>query len=153
MEKFTRLMHELSVEIEIDLHPDSNGACVLLLDDKKQIHLECDLQQQHLVIITFICEVPAGKFRENTLKDALKANSPYPTHGTLAYFERANQLVLFSRLSCDGLNGKKLSDYLDAFTEKATQWNNAVTSGNTAQLVASAKQGAQDIFSIKTKQP
>ncbi|MES2122589.1 MAG: CesT family type III secretion system chaperone [Chlamydiota bacterium] len=153
MEKFTRLLHELSEELDLDLYPDPHGACVLLLDDRKQVHLECDLSQQHLLVITFICEIPAGKFRENTLRDALKANYPHPLNGTLSYFERENQLALFARLDCDPLNGKKLAEFLNAFIEKSKEWRKAIESGNTSLLVASAKKHTDDIFSMKAKQP
>ncbi len=139
MEKFASLLHDLGQELDLDLYPDPHGACVLLLDDQKQVHLECDLAQQHLLIISFICEIPAGKFRENTLRDALKANDPYPPNGTLCYFERENQLALFARLDCDMLNGKKLSAFLSAFIEKSKEWRKAVESGNTSLLAASTR--------------
>lgn len=150
IDRFEELLKELSAELGVALHPDRRGACKLKINDILHIQLECDAQQENLLIASFICEIPPGKFRETILKDALKSNGPFPLNGTLSYSERNNQLALFALLRLSNLNGKTLADFLIAFIEKANNWRVGVETGNTAPLVASqAKTASSNIFGLK----
>jgi hypothetical protein len=146
-DRFAELLAELGVELGISLHPDKRGACRLRIDETYHVQLECDGSQENLIVFSFLCELPPGKFRENILKDALKANTPYPLHGALSYSERNNQLALHASLRLSQLNGKLLADFLVAFMEKAKQWRQAVETGNTSQLVTQIKSAG--IFDLK----
>lgn len=153
MDRFEELLKELSVELNVSLHPDRRGACKLRINETLHVQLECDAPQENLLIATFICEIPPGKFRENILKDALKSNNgPFPVNGTLSYSERNNQLALFSLLRLSSLTGKFLADFLTAFVEKANHWRTGVETGNTASLVSrSSKSSSDNIFGLKGK--
>jgi hypothetical protein len=133
-DRFEELLKELSALLGIPLHPDRKGACKLVFNETLHVQLECDAALENLLIAAFICDIPPGKFRENILKDALKANSPFPKVGTLAYSERNNKLTLFTSLRISNLTGHKLAETLSLFVEKANLWRTGVETGHTAQL-------------------
>lgn len=135
--RFEELLGELGIELGLSLHSDRIGACTLNINDEFRIQLETDSRQDHLLIATFVCEIPPGKFRENILCDALKSNAPFPLHGTLAFSDRNNMLALFARLPLPLLSGVKLAAFLFPFVEKAKNWRAGVGSGQTAQLIPS----------------
>jgi hypothetical protein len=132
---FEALLQELSAELGIALHPDRKGACKLKINETFHVQLECDAHQENLLVAAFICDVPPGKYRENILRDALKANWPFPKNGTLAYSDRNNKLVLFSYFRLANVNGKKLAEFLTVFLDKANNWGIGVETGHTAHLV------------------
>lgn len=134
MERFAALLDELGEELNIGLYPDQKGACLLLIDDHFRIQLECHVKPDHLLVASFLCDIPPGKFRETVLKDALKANLNSCQEGILAYSERNNQLTLFSFLPLSSLNGKVLAHFLTSFLEKGDNWIKAVRSGDTSRL-------------------
>src|SRR5277367_5219942 len=109
IDRFEELLNELSTELATPLHTDRKGACKLKINETFHVQLECDAHQENLLVATFICDVPPGKYRENILRDALKANWPFPKNGTLAYSDRNNKLVLFSNFQLANMNGKKLA--------------------------------------------
>lgn len=149
MERFTELINQLAETLSADLYPDRNGVCLISFDDVIRVQLEPDSRGQNMIISTFICEVPPGKLRENILKDALKANGPFPVNGTIAYSERNNHLVLFAILPFENLNGKKCADFLNTFIEKASQWHKAIETGNTAQLAPTSQKTTTNVFGLK----
>lgn len=135
IDRFEELLNELGEEYGLSLHPDRKGACKLKINETIHIQIECDAHQENLLAATFICDIPPGKYRENILKDALKANGPFPKNGTLAYSDRNNKLVLFSYLRMSNLTGKKLAEFLATFLDKANNWRIGVETGHTAHLV------------------
>jgi hypothetical protein len=149
IDRFEELLRELSVEYGVTLHPDRKGACKLKINEALQVQIECDAHQENLLVATFICDIPPGKFRENILRDALKTNGPFPKNGTLAYSDRNNKLVLFSYLRMQNLTGKKLAEFLSAFVDKANQWRIGVESGHTAHLAAPAAKPPGGMFGMK----
>lgn len=149
IDRFEDLLKELGVEYGIPLHPDRIGACKLKVNDQFHVQLECDPRQENLLVATFICDIPPGKFRENILKDSLKANAAPHEMGTLAYSDRNNKLALFHYLPLPDLNGHKLADFLAKFVEKAAQWKTGVETGNTAQLVAFSPKSSGGMFGLK----
>jgi hypothetical protein len=135
IDRFPELLQELATELDIDLYPDKRGACKLVTEDGLHVQMEVDIRQESLLIASFICEIPPGKFRENILRDALKSNGPFPKNGTLAYSDRNNKLTLFSHLRIAHLTGRKIAEFLGVFIDKANQWRKAVDTGNTSHLI------------------
>jgi hypothetical protein len=150
IDRFEALLNELSAELGTALHPDRKGACKLKINEIFHVQIECDAHQENLLVATFICDIPPGKYRENILKDALKANGPFPKNGTLAYSDRNNKLVLFSYLRLSNLTGKKLTEFLSAFLDKANNWRIGVETGHTAHLVAFPSKQASGMFGMKS---
>jgi hypothetical protein len=149
IDRFEELLNELGTEYNVTLHPDKKGACKLKVNETMHVQLECDVSQENLLVATFICDVPPGKYRENILKDALKANGPFPTNGTLAYSDRNNKLVLFSYLRMAQLTGKKLAEFLTVFLDKAGQWRAGVETGHTSHLATQQTKTTGSMFGIK----
>lgn len=140
------LLLELGRSLKIDnLHPDSNNSCLIKLVNGLQIQIELDRSAQFLVLGTDLGIVPAGKYRENLFKEALKANDmPYPLHGILAYSRKTEHLVLFEKIQITDLNGEKIAAEITPFTEKAAIWADALKRGdipNIAQMKTSDRGG------------
>jgi hypothetical protein len=149
MDRFEELLKELGGIINAPLHPDKHRVCKLNVNNYLHIQLEHDAVKERLLIATFLCEIPAGKFRENVLKDALKANTIYPRIGTLCYSERNNQLSLFEYFSFYDLTAAKLSEYLNKFIDRAMLWKTAVEKGQSSpQEEAQTKKESSSIFDL-----
>ena len=149
IDRFEELLKELGEEYSIALHPDRKGACKLKINETFHIQIECDAHQENLLIATFVCDVPPGKYRENILKDALKANGPFPQNGTLAYSDRNNKLVLFSYFRMSNLTGKKLAEFLVIFLDKVNNWRIGVETGHTSHLVTTSSKPTSGMFGLK----
>ena len=149
MERFALLLEELSQELETDLYPDQNGTCSLLFDDQFSIQLEMKARPDHLLIASFVSDLSPGAFRENVLKDALKANSPAPVVGTFSFCERKNQLVLFTFLPFASLKGKELAAFLSLFLSKVKEWRAHIASGNTSSLVPQKESKGGGLFGLQ----
>jgi hypothetical protein len=149
IDRFEELLNELGAQLGVTLHPDRKGACKLKINETSHVQIECDAHQENLLIATFICDVPPGKYRENILKDALKANEPYPKNGTLAYSDRNNKLVLFAYLRLSNIDGKKLAEFLTIFLDKANQWRIGVETGHTSHLVTTQSKQPSGMFGMK----
>lgn len=139
IDPFGELLDELGNELGIPLHLDKKSACTLNINDQFHVQLECDPHQENILVAAFICDLPPGKFRENILRDALKSNEPFPRNGTLAYSDRNNKLALFAHLRLASLNGRRLSEFLNTFLEKANGWRTGVETGQTSSLATRAK--------------
>jgi Tir chaperone protein (CesT) family len=149
IDRFAELLLQLSAELNIDLYADKHNACKIVFENGLHAQMEIDTRQESLLLATFLCEIPPGKFRENTLKDALKSNHPFPENGTLAYSQRNNQLALFAYLHLHALTGRTLAEFLKAFLDKADAWRKGVSSGNTSHLVHSAPKPSTNLFDLK----
>jgi hypothetical protein len=148
VDPFEALLNELSVELGVTLHLDRKGACKLKINEMFDVQLETDAHQENLLVASFICDAPPGKYRENILRDALKTNWPFPKNGTLAYSDRNNKLVLFSYFRLANLNGKKLAEFLSVFIDKANHWRTGVETGHTAHLVSAPAKSTGGMFGM-----
>ncbi len=131
--QFEDLLHELSKVFHLELKVDRQNACSIQIHPHLIIQMQLDISQENLWIFSKLIDTPPGKFRENILKEALKANGlPDPRIATLAYLSQSNQLVLFQKYPLKILNGERLSGFLGAFVEMADQWRDAIQSGQSA---------------------
>src|SRR5690554_6459151 len=121
--QFEELLHDLNRFFELNLHVDKHNACSIQIHPELTIQLQLDLTQENLWVFAKLIEVPPGKFRENVLKEALKANAlAEPRVGVLCYLGLKNQLALYQKYPLTILNGEKLSGFLGAFLEMANSW-------------------------------
>lgn len=148
IDRFEELLHELGAELALPLHTDKVGACTLKINGAPDVQLECGRLPGILLMAAFISEIPPGKYRENILKDALKANASPSQYGILGYSERNNQLALFSFISMAEINGKTLCSLLDLFIDKVMQWRSSVETGTTASLVSTSSQTRSGMFGL-----
>lgn len=140
MDRFAQVLYDLSQVIHVDLAPDKKRVCKLNVEGRLHIQIECEEAKERLLLATFLGEVPAGKFRENVLREALKANSHYPRVGTFSYVERNNQLSLQEYVPLEALSGEKLASILTKFIQLATHWHQALQKG-TVPTIEVPKQG------------
>lgn len=130
---FNDLMYELSQLLKEDIKPDLNQSCSLLINQTYSVQLEMDISGETLLMGCFICELPPGKFRENILKDALKAQFDTKNEKSiLGYSEATNQLALFQNVYNYDLNGQILYDELCNFVDTVKEWKDAIDSGKTS---------------------
>ena len=139
IDQFEALLKDLSPLVGTALHIDKTGGCKLSVNHSLHVNLQCDPKDRRLLMASFIGEIPPGKFRENLLKDALRANEASPFHEVLGYSERNNQLALFSYTSFEYLSADKLYQQLKQFVAKANEWKVAIETGNTSHLLIPTK--------------
>jgi hypothetical protein len=126
MNKLEMLLQDLKDEIPVELHVDVKNACTVLFDKKIKLQMEIDKPEIHLILLAYIQEIPAGKFREKVLKDALKYNNRYPRTGTLGYIEKKNELCIYDKVLLEGLTGKKLYTRLLDLFDVTALWQKAL---------------------------
>lgn len=149
MDPFAQLLNDLSLLLDTDLSPDKRGACKLNIDDTLHIQLEPDANREKLLFFSFLSEIPPGKFRENVLRDALKANADLSTPGIFGFSERNNQLVLFANFNFSSLTAKEVLNSLHLFMAKAQAWKQAIATGQTSNLCPEPLQKPINPFDIK----
>lgn len=134
-DKFSLLLEDLSKYLSLNLRPDENNSCLINIKDKVEVQIELDPSETFLIIGAVLGELPPGKFREDSLLSALKANArPYPILGIFAYSKKANSLVLFEKLELEVFNTENILSLLTPFIKKAVTWKDALEKGNSAPL-------------------
>lgn len=144
---FTQILGKLSKALELDLKPDDNQSCLIDIQGKLSIQLELDPSDlDQLVLGAYLGELTPGKFREEVLLSALKANAlAFPRMGHFAYSERLNQLILFETFSLKHVSIDYIVSVLLPFIQKAYSWKEAVAqSSNLNHLIH------QDYVSLTT---
>lgn len=131
-DRFQEIVEELGKSLDAALHVDHLGTCTLLFDDKLEVQLEV-ISNYEMIIASPLCPIPPGKFRENILLCALKANQDlYPQIGALGFSEKHNQLALFTNISLREITGEKLAEKLAQFVPKAMEWKDSIELHNAA---------------------
>jgi hypothetical protein len=132
---FETLLHDLGKVFHLALHTDRSNACTLQIHRELKIQLELDPTQEQLWIFCKLIEVPPGKFREEVLKEALKANDrPDPRSAIFGYIRASNHLALFQKYPLQILDGKNLSELIGTFAAIAENWRIAILRGRSAPL-------------------
>lgn len=153
MKTLDDILHELSPFFDEELLPDPNNACVLVINENLRIQLEIDISGEFLLLGCFIVELPPGRFRENVLKSALKANDVIDqSPGILAFVARANQLVLFEQIHTSEISGEKLYEEITAFYSKADGWKTAIQGGQShpeSAFPQSTSSGGPPMFGMR----
>jgi hypothetical protein len=130
---FETLIADLAMAMKINLHVDRNSACAIRVHQKLTVQLQIDLAQENLLIASFISTLPPGKFCENVLSEALKANHlPDPRTGILSYLPGQNRLTLHQYYPISILDGKKLAMYVAGFIDYAELWRDALERSQTS---------------------
>lgn len=151
MKDFHELMQELGELMDIELIPDKHNACCINFNDEVTVQIEPASDDQHLLIASFIGELPAGKYRENILGMGLKYNHTFPRMGTFSYCNRNNKLAFFRLLPLDKVTPEILAEFLPNFLEDAKKWKEALDKGNLPTLDLDETVKKPTIFDIKQK--
>lgn len=129
---FEELIRQLSLILEVELHLDHNNAVALKIRDKIVVQIQENREQKQILIVSMICEIPPGRFRENIFGEALKSNSSLDQRpGTLSYLAMKNSLTLHQTYPLEELTGKKLASLTSAFIEFAELWQKAIEKGQS----------------------
>jgi hypothetical protein len=131
---FKEILTQLGIDLDLFLTPENDKICTLKIDDKLIMQLELDESESNILIGTFLCDLPPGKFRENVFINTLKANGQIPLTGTFAFNEPSAKLAFFQYISLESVNLASLKKYLEHFIEKAMKWKEAIESGQSAPL-------------------
>ena len=153
MKSFHDLIAELGEYIGEDLKVDLNMACSLEINNLIKVQIELDSPGEKILLMSLITELPPGKFRENILKDALKANFlAEEKEGTLAYLQKENSLVLFYEIFTRSITRDILYEHLMKFIKRVTDWNTAIESGQSAPHIGEIPESTEkkgNIFGFK----
>ena len=152
MDRFSQILYDLSEEVGggLKLFIDDNGVCQLNFADELHIQLHYDEAKERLMIASFLCDVPPGKYREKLFKATLSANAEFPRLGTFGYCNRNNKLTLFEYLPSEGATGPKVLSALDSFIQKGLQWKNAIEGGKPLPTTAGkGKSSDEGMFGLK----
>lgn len=153
MISFEDLLDHLSEYLNIPITPDVKGGCRLRIASKFDIQIELDMFKENIVFGAFIYELSPGKYREEVLKGALKANYSLQYQiGKLAYVNKKNYLALWHSFPLRDTSPEKFIDFFLLFYDKAFQWNIALEEGKTAPDGAfeTAKLDKPPMFGLKT---
>ncbi len=131
-DKFLILLNSLSEKLEIDLQLDKNGACTILYEDDLKVQLELDSTLENLIVFSSLFTLAPGKFREDVLLNALKANDTFPYVATFSYFEPDSSLAFHNFLKFETLTVDILVSYLSTFVELASRYKKAIEQGNSS---------------------
>lgn len=130
---FESLIHQLGIALHTPLHVDHKHACTLQIHQKIRVQLQMDSAQEHVIALAFISELPPGKFRENVLAEALKANNlPDPRVGILGYLLTKNTLTLHQSYPIRSLDGHSLALFVAGLTDYAALWRDAIEHGQSS---------------------
>lgn len=153
MDIFEQLLEELSKEMHLPLKSDEHNTCLIRLKDSLDVQIELDRAQENLIIGIFLGELPAGKYRENILKEALKANSePPPSIGVFAFSEKKHALVLFETRRIEDVNGAKAHEIMLELYAMALPWKEALSRGDVPYITRKSSgdtKKSDNIFSLK----
>ena len=133
-DQFSSLLQELGTILQLPLHTDQYSACSIEIPPII-IQLQLDATQESLFLFSKVIALPPGKFRENVLAEALKANAlPDPRAAIFGYFAASNHLTLHQSFPSALLNGERLAGLFGAFYELGKSWHEAIASGRAAPL-------------------
>ncbi len=134
---FDELLLALSEYLDIDIEPDIKGGCCLKINEKFDIQIELDSLREKIFFVAFLYELSPGKYREDVLKNALKANFIHENpQGILCYMNKQNKLCLFHTLILQDTTAEKFNQTFQVFYEKAVIWNEALHSGQLSPVGA-----------------
>lgn len=145
MNPFEQYLEELSSHLGIPLQAEKGYICKLAIDGTLRVHLEHEPEQNRILIAAFLGEIPPGKFREDLLKEGLKANHLPNRQGTFAYSGKNNNLVYFSYFfesEPSSLLGEKLSQFIAT----AKTWKKALETGQLHLIASSSSPSFPSLF-------
>lgn len=132
MSPFEILIHELGQAMDVQLHPDAHGSCLIHFPiEEVSIQIDLDTNPNQILVGIELGALPPGVYRERMLIQAMRVNgtSTFP-RGVLAYSEKNDTLILFQFLPITGLTGAKLDAFLQIFLKHAVAWKSAIERGD-----------------------
>lgn len=139
------ILQELGASLDIkDLRLDSQGTCLIAFPNGLEVYVEPSDIGEELLLYAKLGELSSDRYREDVLKEALKANGiSYARCGTFAYSAGNKQLVLFHFLPLKDLTGERVADFLAPFMKRALAWKELI--GNNQIPVASTLENTSTV--------
>lgn len=132
MPTFQELTHELEEKMGIPLH-NANISQAITFNIDNAFTVQIEAHHGGFLFVSKITELPPGTFREQILKNALKANfTAEKKISILAYLDRENSLILFQEFPDFNYHIEEVYENLLAFIHRARLWYTTIESGNTA---------------------
>lgn len=146
------LLKELGEKIDLPkLESTRNNNIALILKGKNEVVLQQHKTEPYLIISFEIVEIPAGRYRENILREALKFNGLNKAHeGIFGFSKKTQKLFLFDMLPMDDISGDQVNTIMQALSEKVTVWKEALSRSDIPTIGATiqAKSGG-GLFGIR----
>lgn len=133
MNFFEEYIQKLGQALGASLHAEKGYLCKLLIEGSLKVQIEHEIDQERILFASFLQELPPGKFREDILKEALKANDALDRLGIFAYSPKNNSLAYFLYLS-DKIQFEDFYKHFQEWLETAKTGKSAVETGNLYQL-------------------
>lgn len=146
------LLKELGEKIGIpNLEPTSNNNLTLTLKGNNDVVLQQHKTQPYLIISFEIAEIPAGRYRENILREALKFNGLNQLHkGVFAFSKKNQKLFLFEMLPLEEISADQVNTIMQSLSEKVTVWKEALQRGDIPNIGnTSQAQSGGGLFGIR----
>jgi Tir chaperone protein (CesT) family len=132
MSRFDELLVELSEAMDIDLHADENGTCLIEFEGDLELQLEPDDEGENFLYGMVVGHLSAGKARELLFKAALIANNNHlPGTGIFAFSRHADELVIQDSLPLEGISAEVIAASIELLLEKGREWQDAIRRGVT----------------------
>lgn len=136
-DRFGSLAEDLGKILKIKLSPDTNNCCVIKYKSGLQVTLEPTSDGTSIMIAIELGEIAPGRYRENVLREALKANGlPLPRKGIFAFSKKKDSLLIYDQLLLEELTAEKLFDFLQPLQQKAELWKTAIAQGEVPSFTA-----------------
>ncbi len=148
MNLFEELLKELSPLIGMNLHVDGNNVCCLWAGDTLKVQMEQNKQGQ-FVVAALILELGPGKFREEVLKEGLKANAQLLPGGIICFSPKNSHLAVYLTLPMETLDGQKVLEALSILINYGLQWQTALQEGKLAPPSIVSKPATSSVFGLK----
>ena len=128
--QFGAILEELGAILSMKLEPDEHNSCMIKYQNGLTLQMDHDPAYDRIMVLSNIGTPTRGVYRENLLREALKANGlPNKQPGIFAFSKKADCLVLYDTISIRELTGQKLSEFLAPFVILAQQWYAALGRG------------------------
>lgn len=147
---FGSMLQELAKALQLaKLEPDTHNSCTIKFKGGLHLQLEIDRSEMNLIIAADLDTIPAGKFREDVFREALRSNGlPPPNVGIFAYSKQTDHLVLFEMHPIKDLNGIRVAELLSPLIDKARIWKEAISRGEIPHGISSKAQAGGGIFGL-----
>lgn len=132
--QFEEILKDFEPFFNCSLKPDANDSCLIKMTSGVNIQIELN-SYGSLIIGCRIAALQMGRFREQVIQEALKANScSSPFSGSFGYSSKSQNLILFIIVDPKELEVNKILDLMQLFTTKAQLWVEALAKGELPVL-------------------
>ncbi len=134
--QFESILKDFEPFFKCRLQADQNESCLVRMGHGISLQMELN-RYGFLLIGCRIGELPRGRFQDDVIKEALKANEFYPPFtGIFGISRKSNNLFLYLLVDPLKLDQDKISNLLNPFIAKAKLWSDSINQGNIPALGA-----------------